>query len=54
MRCETCQSLNMDSVANMLSFPMPTDTHLFAIHSNGYGHLNAANVWSSVDCWKSN
>jgi hypothetical protein len=35
--------------ANMVSFPMPTHTHFYSNHSNGYVHLNTANVWSSVD-----
>jgi hypothetical protein len=44
----TCWGLNTVFVVNILSFPMPTQTHVFYNRSNGYGHLNTANVRSLV------
>jgi hypothetical protein len=44
----TCWGLNTVSVVNILSFLMPTQTHVFYNRSNGYGHLSTANVRSLV------
>jgi hypothetical protein len=38
----------MDSVGNLLSFLMPTRTHVSSNDINGYGHLNMAYVRSSA------
>jgi hypothetical protein len=32
----------MDSLGYFLSFPTPTDTHVFGNHSNGYHNLSTA------------
>jgi hypothetical protein len=32
----------MDSVGLYPSFPMPTHTHIFGNHNNGYSHLKTA------------
>jgi hypothetical protein len=45
---ETCCSQNTKSRGKMLSFPTPTQTHIFDNHSNGYGRLITAHVRSSV------
>jgi hypothetical protein len=36
----------MDFAANSLSFSMPTHTHDFDNHSNGYSHSKTALMWS--------
>jgi hypothetical protein len=36
-----------------MSIPMPTHTHVFGSHRNGYGHLKTADVRSLVDRRKS-
>jgi hypothetical protein len=40
--------LNTKSGGNQLSFPMPTQAHVFAKRSNGYGRLSTAHVQSST------
>jgi hypothetical protein len=50
---ETCYGQNKKSGGNKLSFPMPTQTHVFDNRSNGYGHLSTAHVRSSVGRLKS-
>jgi hypothetical protein len=39
---ETCWGVNMDSKGHLLSFPMPTHTHVSDTHSHGYGHFGTA------------
>jgi hypothetical protein len=36
---ETCWGLNIISESHLLSFPMPTQTHVFDAYSYGYGHF---------------
>jgi hypothetical protein len=43
---ETCWGQKTSSVGNKLSFPMPTQTHIFNNHSSGYGRLSTAHVRS--------
>jgi hypothetical protein len=45
---ETCYGQNTKYGCNKLSFPTPTQTHIFDKRSNGYGRLNTAHMWSSV------
>jgi hypothetical protein len=49
---ETWRGLIMDSTDNMLSSSMPTHTHNFDNHNNGYGRSKTALVWSLADRWK--
>jgi hypothetical protein len=46
---ETCWALNTSSEANMVHFRTPTHRQDFGNHSNGYGLLNTANMWSTTD-----
>jgi hypothetical protein len=46
---ETWRGLIMDSTDNMLSSSMPTHTHNFDNHNNGYGRSKTALVWSLAD-----
>jgi hypothetical protein len=43
---ETPWDLNTSSEVNKLSFPMPSQTHVFDNCSNGYGRLSTAHVRS--------
>jgi hypothetical protein len=47
-KCKTCWGLNKDSEGNMFSFLALTRTHIFVNHSDGYGCLSTAHVWSST------
>jgi hypothetical protein len=40
------RGLITDSAAHLLRFSMPTHTHYFDNHSNGYGRSKTALVWS--------
>jgi hypothetical protein len=40
--------LNTKSGGKQLSFPMPTQAHIFANRSGGYGRLSTAHVRSSM------
>jgi hypothetical protein len=42
----------MDSIGHLIGFPMPTHTHVFGNHINGYGHSKIDDVRSSADCRK--
>jgi hypothetical protein len=46
------QGLFTDSIDHLTSFSVPTHTHVFGNHNNGYGHLQTADVRSFVDCRK--
>jgi hypothetical protein len=37
---ETCWALNTRSEAHLLSFPMPTQTHISDAHNHSYGHFS--------------
>jgi hypothetical protein len=43
---ESWLGLIMDSAVNLLSFSMPTHTHNFDNHNNGYGHSRTSLIWS--------
>jgi hypothetical protein len=43
----------MDFVASYPSFSMPTHTHDFSNHRNGYDRSKTAHVQSLADCQKS-
>jgi hypothetical protein len=45
---ETCCGQNTKFGGNKHIFLTPTQTYVFANHSNGYGRLNTAPVWSSA------
>jgi hypothetical protein len=47
---ETCCGQNTKSGGNKVSFVMPTQTHVFDKHSNGYGCLSTAHVRSLLGC----
>jgi hypothetical protein len=49
---ESWRGLITNSVGHLISFSLPTHTHIFGNHSNGYGHLKTADVQSFVDCRK--
>jgi hypothetical protein len=36
----------MDSIGHLISYPIPTHTHISGNNSNGYGHLKIADVQS--------
>jgi hypothetical protein len=50
---ESWRGLFTDYVDQLTSFHVPTCTHIFGNHSNGYGHLKTADMRSFVDCRKS-
>jgi hypothetical protein len=50
---ESWRDLITDSIDHLISFPVPTHTHVFSNHNNGYGHLKTADVRSFVDFQKS-
>jgi hypothetical protein len=45
---EICCGQNTKSGGTKLSFPTPTQTHIFSNRINGYGCLSTAYVWSLV------
>jgi hypothetical protein len=47
-KCKTYRGLNTTSEGSMLSFPLPTRTHIFDNHNNGNGCLSTSHVRSSV------
>jgi hypothetical protein len=49
---ETGLGLITDSVSHFLSWLMPTHTHDFDNHNDGYDRLKIADVRSSADCRK--
>jgi hypothetical protein len=49
---ETGRGLITDSVSHFLSWLMPTHTHDFDNHNDGYDRLKIADVRSSTDCRK--
>jgi hypothetical protein len=50
---ETSWGLNASSDDNWPGFPMPTQTHVFDNHSNGYSRLSTAPMRSSAGRWNS-
>jgi hypothetical protein len=49
---ESWRGLFMDYADHLTRFPVPTHTHVFGNHSNGYGHLKTADVRIFTDCRK--
>jgi hypothetical protein len=45
---ETCWGLNTETGGSQLSFPSPTQTHVFDNRNNSYGHLSIAHMRSST------
>jgi hypothetical protein len=48
---ETCWGLSTKTAGDQLSFPTPTQTHVFDNHSNSYSCLGTAHMRSSADHW---